>query len=331
MKTNSRSNPLRASLAIFTLILSTCICFMPIFIFGLLKLIPSQRWRLYCGQRIDGFVMYWCDLNNAYISHLIPHEWEATGLKELDRQQSYLLIANHQSWLDIVLMHRLFNRRIPVIKFFIKDQLKWVPLLGFAWWAMGCPFMKRYSKAYLAKNPHKQGKDLEATRKAIYSFKGQPVTIANFVEGTRFNLSKKALQGSEYRHLLRPRAGGVSFVIGSMGSQIHKLLDLTIVYAEEKHSLWDFLCGRISKIRVHLREIEIPEQFISNDLTKSSLQDEFKTWINQQWHIKDQLIENIKTQWATEDAAAAHVQAVRINPDRNVNTSQRIGGSPPDN
>lgn len=186
-------------------------------------------------------VMCWCDLNNAYINHIVPHKWEVTGFNQFDIQQAYLLVANHQSWLDIVLMHRLFNRKIPVIKFFIKDQLKWVPLLGFAWWAMGCPFMKRYSKAYLEKNPHKKGKDLEATKKAIHSFQGQPVTIANFVEGTRFTPAKKALQGSEYRHLLRPKAGGISFVIGSMGSQIHKLLDLSIVYAE-KSILYGISC-----------------------------------------------------------------------------------------
>ncbi|TAL66395.1 MAG: acyltransferase, partial [Legionella sp.] len=211
------------------------------------------------------------------------------------RNEWYLVVANHQSWLDIVVLHRLLNRKIPVLKFFIKDQLKWIPLLGFSWWAMGCPFMKRYSKEYLDKNPHKRGKDLISTQKAVEAFKKTPAAIMNFVEGTRFTPKKKELQNSPYMHLLKPRAGGISLIISTMGQQIKSLMDITIIYPESKHSLWDFLCRRIKSIKVNVRYLPIPSEFTSPQLLDDGkIQADFKNWLNHQWLEKDRLITSLK-------------------------------------
>jgi len=244
---------------------------------------------------VDYISTLWCDINNFYIDKILRVRPEITGLEHFNRKDWYLVIANHQSWLDIVILHRLLNRKIPVLKFFIKDQLKWIPLLGFSWWAMGCPFMKRYSKDYLAKNPHKKGKDLISTQKAIETFKRSPASIMNFVEGTRFTLQKRAQQNSPYRHLLKPKAGGISFIISSMGQQIKSLIDITIIYPEQKHSLWDFLCRRIKSVKVNVRCLPIPDQFTSTQLINDSkIQADFKEWLNHQWLEKDHLITTMK-------------------------------------
>ena len=259
---------LHAILATTFLVITTTLCFIPILFIGLLKLIPNKRWQTNCTKAVDAIATVWCDTNNLYIDKALNVHWEITGLDNLNRKGWYLVIANHQSWLDIVILQRLFNRKIPVLKFFVKDQLKWVPLLGFAWWAMGCPFMKRYSKEYLAKNPHKQGKDLISTRKAIDAFKRTPASIMNFIEGTRFTSQKKELQKSPYNHLLKPRAGGISFIISSMGEQINGLIDVTIIYPKQHLSLWDFLCKRIESIKINIRHLPIPTQFTSAKLSK---------------------------------------------------------------
>ncbi|HFD2310667.1 TPA: acyltransferase, partial [Legionella pneumophila] len=238
---------------------------------------------------------FWCGINNLYVAKAQKIHWEISGLNNLTPKDWYLVVANHQSWLDIVILQRLFNRKIPVLKFFIKDQLKWIPLLGFSWWAMGCPFMKRYSKEYLAKNPHKQGKDIISTRKAIETFKRTPASIMNFVEGTRFTKVKKEQQQSPYNYLLKPKAGGISFIINSMGQQIKSLIDVTIVYAEKNHSLWDFLCKRVKKIKVIIRQLPIPAQFTSANLINDfQAQNAFKEWLNEQWAIKDNLIASLQ-------------------------------------
>ena len=182
------TNKLHALFAIILLIITTTLGFIPILFIGLLKLTPNKKWMTLCTKAIDKIVTLWCSINNLYVDKIQKIKLDITGLENLDLKSWYLVVANHQSWLDIVILQRLFNRKIPVLKFFIKDQLKWIPLLGFSWWAMGCPFMKRYSKEYLAKNPHKKGKDLVSTRKAVETFKRTPASMMNFIEGTRIPL-----------------------------------------------------------------------------------------------------------------------------------------------
>ncbi|RUR13264.1 acyltransferase [Legionella sp. km772] len=286
---------LHAVLAVFILIITTTLCFIPILFIGLCKLIPIKKWQDLCTRAVDYVSILWCGINNLYVDKVQNLKLDITGLENLDRKSWYLVVANHQSWLDIVVLHRLFNRKIPVLKFFIKDQLKWVPLLGFSWWAMGCPFMKRYSKEYLARYPHKKGKDLVSTYKAIEAFKRTPASVMNFIEGTRFTPKKKQQQQSPYNHLLKPKAGGISFIISSMGQQITSLLDVTIVYPEKNHSLWDFLCKKVHSAKISIRKIPIPAQFMSKQLLENSeIHNEFKEWLNEQWAEKDRLIASLK-------------------------------------
>ena len=135
---------------------------------------------------------------------------ESRGVEGLLRDGWYLVIANHQTWVDIVILQAVFNRRIPFLKFFIKQELIWFPLLGIAWWAMDMPFMKRFSPSYLAKNPHMKGKDRETTRRACEKFRDTPTSVLNFIEGTRFSENKRVDRKSPYNHLLQPRAGGLA-------------------------------------------------------------------------------------------------------------------------
>lgn len=290
-------NLAHAVIALLVLMTTTTICFIPILFIGVLKLIPSKDWQTLCTRAIDQVATLWAGVNNLYLDKIQKTKIEISGLEQLNPKEWYLVVANHQSWLDVVMLHRAFNRKIPVLKFFVKDQLKWVPLLGFCWWAMGCPFMKRYSKEYLAKNPHKKGQDLLSTQKAVDKFKRAPVSVMSFVEGTRFTSTKKEQQNSPYTHLLKPKAGGISFVISTMGDQLSCLLDVSIVYAEEKHSLWDFLCKRVSSAKISVRRIPIPAQFNTPELVEhNELHNEFKAWLNQQWTEKDNHINSLKEQ-----------------------------------
>ena len=279
-------------IAVLLLSLSTLVMFVPVLFFGVLKLVPIKTWRSLCTRGVDQCVTIWIMFNNAYLKFVQRVNWEVHGLENLNKKDWYLVIANHQTWLDIVVLQNVFNRKIPVLKFFIKDQLKWVPLLGFAWWAMGCPFMKRYSKEYIDKNPHKKGRDLAATKKACEIFKSMPVAIMNFVEGTRFTQKKQLKQSSPYHNLLKPKAGGIAFVLNTMGQNLTSIVDVTIIYPQKNKTLWDFLCRRVDKIKVFIRTIPIPEKFIhTNYFENKKIQADFRQWINQHWAQKDLLIQ----------------------------------------
>jgi len=173
-------------------------------------------------------------------------------------------------------------------------------LLGFAWWAMGCPFMKRYSKEYIEKNPHKKGLDIETTHKALKLFRTYPSSIISFVEGTRFTPQKKLHQVSPYHYLLKPRAGGISQVIGAMGAQLQPLVDVTIVYSTPNHSLWDFLCHRVPTVDINVRSLIVPEIFKSSPtaLEDPYTQSAFRSWLNDRWAEKDEWITTIKNNHA---------------------------------
>lgn len=189
-----------------------------------------------------------------------------------------------------------------MLKFFLKQQLIWVPLLGLAWWALDFPFMKRYTKEYLAKHPEMKGKDMETTRKACEKFKEVPVSVMNFLEGTRFTQEKHDAQQSPYRYLLKPKSGGIAFVLSAMGGQLRSMLDVTIVYHDKTIGFWDLLCGRIRRISVQVKERPIPEDFAQGDYEGDPVfRARLQEWVNQVWLEKDVLIATMLTQSAVND------------------------------
>src|SRR5690606_19112831 len=129
-----------------------------------------------------------------------------------------------------------------------------------AWWALDFPFMGRYTHRQIARNPELGRRDMEATRRACMKFRDMPVSIMNFVEGTRFTPEKHARQDSPYRHLLKPKAGGVAFVIDAMGEGLHALLDVTIAYPGGRPSMVDLMGGRIPEVHVLVRRRPLPDQ-----------------------------------------------------------------------
>ncbi|MDJ0919276.1 MAG: acetyltransferase, partial [Woeseiaceae bacterium] len=197
---------------------NTLIWFTPLFLLAIVKLlIPVSAVRRPLTSILMWIGENWISVNAMILSPVGSGGW-TTSLSERVRDDGwYLVMSNHQTWVDIVVLQTAFNRRIPFLKFFIKQQLIWFPLLGIAWWALDMPFMKRYSPSYLAKHPEKKGRDLEATRKACEKFKDRPTSVINFVEGTRFTAEKRDKRRSPYRNLLIPRAGGVAVALDSMG------------------------------------------------------------------------------------------------------------------
>ncbi len=288
---------LRGALAALLLGLNTIVCCTPLFIVSLFKLcLPFAAAQRVTDELMRHIHEAWISNNNAWIDLLARTRWQVDGLAGLDYQHSYLITSNHQSWVDILVLQYVLNRRIRPLKFFLKQALIWVPVIGLAWWALGFPFMKRYSKAYLDKHPEKRGKDLETTRKTCAKFRGKPTAIFNFAEGTRFTDAKHRQQQSPFRHLLKPKAGGIAFVLDAMGEQLESIINVTIHYPDGAPGFWDLLCGRVRRIVVQFEELVIPEAFLG----RSYDQDEeyrlaFQQWINRLWEVKDEQLEKLKS------------------------------------
>ncbi|KZZ13197.1 acyltransferase, partial [Oleiphilus sp. HI0080] len=219
-------------------------------------------------------------------------------LEGLSKDEWYLVNCNHQSWADIPVVQKVFNRKIPMLKFFLKQELIWVPLLGLCWWALDFPFMKRSTPEQIKKNPALAGKDLEVTRQACEKFKYTPVSVFNFMEGTRLTPKKHAKQGSPFEHLLKPKAGGAAFVLGSMGDVMHTMLDVTVLYPNSPTNIWDMFCGKVSTVVVDVRKVEIPQEFLGKDYTTDAqFKAEFQEWVNELWIHKDKHISELKAEY----------------------------------
>ncbi|KKO48309.1 acyltransferase [Arsukibacterium sp. MJ3] len=279
--------PLIGVLSVLLYFINTLFWFVPIVLLALLKLPPITRWQAFISQLLNACAVAWISLNNVTTAIFTNIHWNVNGLEQLSRKDWYLILANHQSWADILVLQKVFNRKIPFIKFFLKKELIYVPLLGICWWALDFPFMKRYSKSFLAKHPHLQGKDIETTRKACRKFQYKPTTIMNFVEGTRFTKEKHDLQQSPFNRLLKPKAGGVAFVLAAMGSQLHKMLDVTIHYPQGIPTYWDYISGKVRAITVNIKVLPITSD-VMGDYNDPEHRERFQQWVNQLWRQKDQ-------------------------------------------
>ena len=266
-----------------------------LFTVALLKfVVPIPAWRRWASRAMTALAEGWIGTNNALFRAMGALPLDTRGFEGLSTRDWYLVVSNHRSWVDILVLQAVFNRRIPFLKFFLKQQLIWVPFLGVAWWALDFPFMRRYSPAYLEKHPEHRGKDLEVTRRACGKFRVIPTSVMNFVEGTRYTSQKHAALDSPYRNLLPPRPGGVSFVLSAMGGTLHSMLDVTIVYTSGTPSLWDLCCGRVSTVIVDLRRRAIEAWIAAGDYAGDpAFRERFKTWLGGIWADKDRTLESL--------------------------------------
>ena len=278
------------------LLLNTVVLICPLLVFALLKLVLPGRGRDYASWAVMWVAETWSEIDKAIFALCIPTQWDIRGVENLRKDTSYLAVSNHQTWVDIPALIESLNRRTPFFKFFLKKELIWVPLLGLAWWGLDYPFMKRYSKAFLEKHPELKGKDLEITKAACELFKRQPVTVVNYLEGTRFTEAKRQEQQSPYRYLLKPKAGGVAFVLAALGEQLDALLDVTIVYPGNKApGFWDLLNGSISRVIIDIQVRELDPALWDGDYENDpAFRQTVQAWVNQLWLEKDQRIEQLR-------------------------------------
>ena len=294
---------LRGVLVFAGFTVNTLFWFVPLLLLALLKLlVPIATFRTAVTRVLMAIGENWISVNTALLGTFGSIDWRLEGGDTLRRDEWYLVIANHQTWVDILVLQSLFNRRIPFLKFFIKQQLIWFPVLGFAWWAMDMPFMKRYSAAFLKRNPHMKGKDFETTRRACRKFRHTPTSVINFIEGTRFSIEKRDRHKDPYRHLLRPRAGGFAVAMTSMGNMFGAILDVTLVYPSGPAKFWDLCCGRHVEVLGIVRERDVEDWLTKGDYENDrEWRRRVQNWLGDIWHEKDELIQRVLDQREDND------------------------------
>ena len=296
--------PINGVCSLVLLAMNTVLWTTPLLVVACFKwAVPQTGWRAFCDRILNGLAQGWIAVNNKGLDLTKDIRWHVSGVEGLKKNGWYIVLSNHQSWVDIVVLQRIFHRKIPFLKFFIKKELIYVPLLGLAWWALDFPFMKRTPKSVLKKKPHLKGRDIQETLKACEKFKTIPISVMNFAEGTRATPEKIRATKSPYRHLLRPKAAGTALVLGALGDRIDRILDVTVVYPEGPPNFWAFLCGKIRDIRVHVEGIPITEELLGDYFNDKRFRVRFQRWLNRLWEEKDRRIEEILQEYRARRCA----------------------------
>ncbi len=280
---------LRGLLSVLVLLLSTPILTCAMLVLALPKaLLPFDAVRRRCDRALTALAATWVAINNGWIAAVNPARWDVQGLEGLHERGWYLVSSNHQSAVDILVLQRIFHGRIPFLKFFLKRELIWVPIIGLAWWALDFPFMKR------GRGRGARHSDLQTTRQSCEKFKRIPTSVINFVEGTRITPAKHAAQHSPYHHLLKPKIGGLGIALATMGEMFEALLDVTIVYPGGIPSFTDLLCGRVGEVIVRVQRREIPPEVLGGDpIDDKAYRQRLSAWVEGQWQEKDALMDQL--------------------------------------
>ncbi len=281
--------PLRGAIA-SSLMLLNILLWVPILLaVSMIKLLlPFKAIRLVIDPLLLRIAEAWIAGNSAWMHLTQKLDWDVTGIDSLSPRQWYLVVCNHQSWVDILVLQHVLNRRIPLLKFFLKRELIWVPIMGLAWWALEFPFMRRRSEAYLQQHPQERGKDAATTRTACEKYALVPTSVMNFLEGTRCTPVKQQRQQSPYRHLLKPKAGGLTLALGAMGEKFGAVLDITIIYPDGRPDFVQFLLGHVKNVIVRVRTLPVPQAQADNGQSNDlALRDTCLQWVNRLWADKD--------------------------------------------
>ncbi len=285
-------NHCRAASTLLLGALNTLFWGIPVYLLALVKLVfrgPTHQQKL--ALALMGTVTCWIHGILLVQRLMLRIQWDIEGCEGLRRDEWYFVNCNHQSWADLLVLLEVFTGRIPFFKIFTKQQLIWLPIIGQALWALDYPFMRRYSRAYRERHPEKAGRDREAARRACRKYRHTPVAILNFAEGTRFTAAKHRRQSSPFRHLLRPKAGGLAYALEALDGRIGLMLDTTIIYPDGNTRFWDYLGGNIKRVIVRVRPVQIPERFLKGDYQSDpDFRAAFQDWLMAQWRRKDALI-----------------------------------------
>jgi len=283
---------LQGSTALLLMSINTIVLTLIIFVLALFKRIaPVGAVRNIVTRVLSSLGELWISVNKSVLWFYRSMKWDTDLPEGLDSRGRYLVLCNHQSWVDIIVLQHCLNRRAPFMRFMLKQQLIWVPFLGIAWWALDMPFLRRYSKRELLKNPSLRGKDLDIAARACEKLTQVPVSMMSFPEGTRFTANKRAGQKSPYQHLLIPRYGGIGQVLYSFGDALRNAIDVTIFYPGGTPTFWQFVSGQVPRISVRARQIPIDADLLGVDFRRDAqAKRRLKTWLDSLWAEKEELL-----------------------------------------
>ncbi len=278
---------LKGSLSLLFILLITIVVCVPLYAMALLRLPLSGAPHRVLTRRMDFAIDFWVSCNRFLATALKLVELEIDWPKEaLSRRNWYVVVCNHQSWADILLLQNAFRTAIPPLKFFTKRELIWLPLAGPAMYMLGFPYVRRAGKAEIAANPALKHADRDSALAACNVFRNHPTSVLIFLEGTRFTQAKRAARHSRFERLLNPRTGGLGYVLSGLRDEVGQLVDVTIAYPGGPPSFWEFLSGRCPGARMTVRTLDLDPAVQSGE--PKTQRQALQPFVENLWRAKDE-------------------------------------------
>ena len=230
-----------------------------------------------------------------------------TPSQDIDKLSSYLVISNHLSTFDQLLIQYILNKRSSTLYLFAKYELIFTTLTyGIIGYLLGHIFIKRPSPFWLKYNTRRELSEFNQNilKKNFQLFQDIPRSFLLFPEGSRFTPEKKKTLESPHEYLLPPKIKAMEWMFSGMKKHLPdtsiKCIDFTLVYPDhllKKPSFLDLLKGNFS-VYLNVNVYSLAE--ITKDCTNSEeTEARLKEWIDEVWVKKDQMIKMVREMTGT--------------------------------
>ncbi len=282
------------TLTFFAILITLSLWLVPLTIINIPRIIPNKNLKIFLGSISNKMGSATVASITSTLRILHKFEWDFQIPNDVNTETWYIAMSNHQSWADIFILLAAGHKKIPLLKFFMKKELQWIPIIYLVHKTVDMPFLNRHSRAQILANPELKRVDYENAKKAAKRFSRNPSSAFSFAEGTRFTSEKHSAQESPYSNLLKPKVGALAIALSGM-PQVNTLIDFTIVYATQKRSTWEFLCGDLSKAKVVAKTYTLPENLKNRSFEEEDdYRKNFQTFVDAIWLEKQQTIKDLK-------------------------------------
>ena len=209
-------------------------------------------------------------INSAWMVHVVGVNFNVDGT--LPDHVTQVIVVNHQTWFDIPILQHVVTGQGPILKFLIKRQLVWLPIVGWICYALNFPRLNRGGDG------RAQRQDFDAIKAASSTMSKERGALLIFAEGTRITEEKHRNQNSPYKKLLTPRPGGLKIALSTMPPDT-PLVDITINYKNGETNFWKCLHGASREIDIHIEEHNAAEIV------------DARSWLRDRWEQKDKRLQ----------------------------------------
>ncbi|MGB1616627.1 MAG: 1-acyl-sn-glycerol-3-phosphate acyltransferase [Pseudomonadales bacterium] len=230
------------------------------------KLMPNKGFQTHCIDPLAARIYRAAVLINSFwMKRVVGIRLEISGA--LNHHTNPIILCNHQSWFDIPLIQEIITARGPIVRFLVKRELIWVPIIGWICLVLNFPRLRRSG------SEGDRAQDYKAITRAVQSSATSPGALLIFAEGTRFTQSKQVDQASPFPNLLRPKVGGFRILLDHAPPD-QPVLDVSIAYVSGDSYFWHCLHGGAPLIKLKV------DTYRAGDIT------DVEPWLAARWSEK---------------------------------------------